>query len=145
MLAKLLARFRPLRTEDPVFGPLRFQRVGTWEGHVQFAPTQSAVEILLDGGLSGPTEAQRHFFSELSARYPSLTPILREALTRRFAAIPERSLEASAEAFTLVCIGLPEDPYSSSPSELSFEGSASHLHFTVALSGWSPGHVELSS
>ena len=138
----LFARFRPLRIIDPVFGSLRFQRVGFWEGHVRFAPTQSEVEVLLDGGPSGPTEAQRHFFAELSSRFHVTLPTLVEVMRERLASHQGPPRQAQTESFTLVCIGLPADPSASSSCELSFEDT-SGFHYTVPISGWAPGTVEL--
>jgi hypothetical protein len=141
MLSRLFARFRPLRLVDPVFGSLRFQRVGFWEGRVTFTPTQSEVEVLLDGGPLGPSEAQRHFFTELSSRFHATLPALVKAMRERLASY-QGPRKAQTESFTLVCIGLPADPSESSSCELSFE-DASGFHYTVPISGWAPGTVEL--
>lgn len=143
MLEKLFARFRPLRTVDPVFGSLRFQRVGFWEGRVTFAPTQSPVEVLLDGGPSGPTEAQRRFLAELNTRFVAVLPAIVEAMRGWLASYQAEQPQFQSESFTLVCISLPEDPFSAPSWELSFEGTESGFHYTVPISGWSPGSVEL--
>jgi len=47
----LLARFRGVRRNDPVFGPMRYMgdRLRYWECKVTFAPTSSVVETFVDG------------------------------------------------------------------------------------------------
>jgi hypothetical protein len=141
MLASLFARIRPLRIVDAVFGSLRFQRVGFWEGRVTFAPTQSEVEVLLDGNRSGPTEAQRLFFTELSARFRGILPTLVKTMREELASYQGPPRQGQAESFSLVCIGLPADVSASSSCELSFEDAAG-FHYTVPVRGWAPGAVE---
>jgi hypothetical protein len=97
--------------------------------------------MLLDGGPLGPTEAQRHFFSELSSQFQAMLPALVKAMREELASYQGPPRQGQAESFTLVCIGLPENPSASSSCELSFEDAAG-FHYTVPISGWVPGAVE---
>jgi hypothetical protein len=53
---------------DPVFGPLRFQAAGFWEGNVLFSPTQSTIEVIVNAGRDGPSDSQRAFLKDLEVR-----------------------------------------------------------------------------
>lgn len=80
---KIAEAFKPLTLNDPVFGSLRFQKVGIWEGKVQFKPLSVEVEVLVDADSTGPTEEQRRWFKEVELRYPSLLPEIVEGAMPR--------------------------------------------------------------
>ena len=71
---KLLAAFGPPTLSDPVFGTIRFQKVGFWEGKIRFAPLSSEIEVLIDSGATGPTEEQRQWFRTVEEKYLSSLP-----------------------------------------------------------------------
>lgn len=71
---KIAESFKPIMLNDPVFGTLRFQKVGFWEGKVQFKPLSSEIEVLVDGDATGPTEEQRRWFKEIEEKYTSFLP-----------------------------------------------------------------------
>lgn len=71
---KIAEAFKPLTLNDPVFGTLRFQKVGFLEGKVRFKPLSADVEVLVDGDSTGPTEEQRRWFKEVEDKFPALLP-----------------------------------------------------------------------
>jgi hypothetical protein len=79
VLQRLRRLVAPIRVAGPVFGPLRFQNAGFWEGWVAFAPTGQRVEVLIDGGRDGPTERQREFFRARTALPGAARPARRTA------------------------------------------------------------------
>jgi hypothetical protein len=80
---KIAETFKPLTINDPVFGTLRFQKVGFWEGKVHFKPLSVEVEVLVDADSTGPTEEQRRWFKEVELKYPSLLPEIVEGAMPR--------------------------------------------------------------
>ena len=80
---KIANAFMPLTLDDPVFGKMRFQKVGFWEGKVQFKPLSSEVEVLIDADPDGPTEEQRRWFKEIEGRYSSFLPQIIDAAMPR--------------------------------------------------------------
>ena len=71
---KIADAFKPLTLVDPVFGTLRYQKVGFWEGKVRFQPLSEEIEVLVDGDATGPTGEQGRWFKEIEGRYASFLP-----------------------------------------------------------------------
>ena len=137
MLNELLDLIRPVFISDPVFGRLRFQRVGFWEGSIVFPPGGATVEVLLDGGVGGPIEEQRSFLRVLTEKYPSLWPKVEVAL--------ERSLvdwqPDGKQEYRLVAIDIPLTALSGQECHLGYEAAPSGLHLDVEIQGWTVGDV----
>ena len=83
ILKKIFTALGPLKLSDPVFGYIRFQKVGFWEGKVQFKPLSSEIEVLIDGGATGPTEEQRRWFRIVEEKYLAALPQIIEAAMPR--------------------------------------------------------------
>ena len=137
MLKELLDLIRPVFISDPVFGRLRFQRVGFWEGNVVFPPAGATVEVLLDGGVGGPIEEQRTFFRMLAEKYSSLWPEVEVAM--------EKSLvdwrPDGKQEYRLVAIDIRPSALSGQECHLGYEASPSGLHPDVEIQGWRVGDV----
>ena len=83
ILKKIFTALGPLKLSDPVFGYIRFQKVGFWEGKVQVKPLSSEIEVLIDGGATGPTEEQRRWFRIVEEKYLAALPHIIEAAMPR--------------------------------------------------------------
>lgn len=102
-----------------------------WEGSVDFAPTDSNVDVLVDAGEAGPTESQRQFLARLAERHPAI-----DAEVQRMAA--GRGDEDGE--WLLVVIHAPEDALDAGRCELTYEQGIDHL--TVDVVGWTPRILE---
>ena len=131
--------FRPIRMQDPDFGPLRYLRdARMWEGRLDFAPLGHEVGVVVFGDAGGPTDRQRAFFGELVARYDGLWPAIRGMLE---AAARDHGLEA-ATRFRFDCFSIPEQPGDTADWDLSYETEPpSRFYFNVMFKGWTPEMV----
>lgn len=87
---------RPKQPEilHPHFGRIVYQGDNTWElGKRLFGPIAHDVEVMIDAGPEGPTDAHERYWHELVARWPELKascePLLRTAL-KDWVETPER-------------------------------------------------------
>lgn len=131
--------------DDPVFGRLRFQRAADfWEGFVDFAPTGSRIEVLIDAGADGPDEDQRQTLDELCARYQDVAGPARQTIVRELALRHERNVSDPAEfRLKLVCLNFPKSPDAGGTCDLSFDDETSGWHYTVRLRNWQPCEVAI--
>jgi hypothetical protein len=132
--------------DDPLFGRIRFQSSGFWEGHAHFRPAGKAVEVLIDGGEEGPTEKQREFFRDLEARYPQLAERLGDVLLRELASWTEKEYSRAEvwNLFTLAAISIPDPRAVPLEWELTYETSADGHSFDVAMRGFEPEGVTVN-
>ncbi len=128
--------FRPIRKQDPRFGPLRYLRdARMWEGNRHFAPVGHEVGVVIFGEASGPTDRQCAFFDELAARYGGLWPAIRERLD---AAARDYGLEGATQ-FRFDGLSIPEQPGDTADWDLSYETEPpSRFYFNVLFKGWTP-------
>jgi hypothetical protein len=106
---------------DEVFGPLRREGKGDWEGEVAFQhpPTKAeSLQLLIDAGEGRPTEAQRVLYREIIARYAQMWPQIAAALAEHHPTLKTvQSLEQHIEE---PCLCL--DPITpGQPPEWSFQ------------------------
>ena len=80
---KIFTALGPPTLSDSVFGTIRYQKVGFWEGKVQFKPLSSEIEVLIDGDATGPTEEQRRWFRIVEEKYLAALPQIIEAAMPR--------------------------------------------------------------
>jgi hypothetical protein len=125
---------------DPVFGPLRFQAAGFWEGNVLFSPTQSTIEVIVNAGRDGPSESQRSFMKDLEVRYPSIWTTVVSAL-REAAERIQGKVQYTVDAFHLAGIEVPEAGAPSRGWSLSYTCDADGWHYEVLMKDWSPREV----
>jgi hypothetical protein len=135
---------------DPLFGEVRYDGKGSWAGSGAFPPIADTVSVLIAADETGPTEAHREDFRELTRRYAALSPDIGAALFALYAAHPKESAVAGAAG---------RFPRASSPEEMAdlvildwilVEGGARFLlgygfiegsgwddaMFTVRVEGW---------
>jgi len=67
--------------DDQTFGAIAMTSEKCWENRAFRFAGYEGMQLLVDGDEGGPTQAQRHFFEELSARYTELEPRIRQALS----------------------------------------------------------------
>jgi hypothetical protein len=67
--------------DDRTFGSISMTSENCWENRAFRFAGYEDVQLLVDGDEGGPTQAQRHFFDELSARYAELEPRIRQAMS----------------------------------------------------------------
>jgi hypothetical protein len=71
-------RFKPVRLEDPFFGPLLYMKMprdkSYWEGWRNFSPLDKKVEVFIDAAspAEATSEPQRHFFRGIERDYRSI-------------------------------------------------------------------------
>ena len=135
--------FRPIRKQDPRFGPLRYLRdARMWEGNQHFAPVDHEVEVIVFGEAGGPTAEQHDFFDALAERYEGLWPAIRGLLE---AAAQDCGL-ASTPQFRFVCLSIAEQPGDAADWDLSYETDPpSRFLFNVLFKGWTPVKVVVDS
>lgn len=141
----LRERLQPRTCTDPLFGVLRFQRVGFWEGRAPFAPVAREVEVLIDADEDGPSLEQRAFYRELERRYDTLTgplgDLLHEAYTNWKEDFPRPRIW---EEFRLVAIDVPGGDVATASWELSFDCRSDDHSFDVQMRGWTPEGVAIN-
>jgi hypothetical protein len=128
MFRALIDRVQGLqRSIDPVFGTLAARgRDAPWEGSVHCGPTGSSVDVLLDAGPSGPTSAQRRYFSDFSDRYDGLLQAI------------QKLLPVDGSGYQLVCIDFQSpDPFSGRV-ELTYERARDGDLQSITIRGWRP-------
>lgn len=81
----IFRRTKQLELVHPVYGRIVYQGNDTWEfGRMYFEPTKKEVDLLIDAGPEGPSDAHASYLTELSTRWPSLRsawePLLKQAL-----------------------------------------------------------------
>lgn len=81
MIRNPLRRKRRPNLDDRTFGAISMTTEGYWESPAFRFAGYEDVQLLVDGDESGPTEAQRHFFHEVSARFDELESRIRQALS----------------------------------------------------------------
>ncbi len=91
---------------DPLFGEVRYDGKGSWSGSAAFAPIADTVSVLIAADETGPTEAHREAFRELTRRYTAMSAEIAVAL---FALYSPHAKESPAGRF----------PRASSPEEMS--------------------------
>lgn len=126
-------------TQHPLFGRIVYQGDNTWElGKAAFPPVGHDVEVIIQAGAEGPSEAHVRFWRELIERWPALQkacePILRQALAG-WIDTPERGdiwARVDVESLTVY----PETP----PDhwELMFWCEEAGHWPTFVMRGWTP-------
>ena len=138
MLEWLKDLVRPIRLEDPGFGPVRhFRDAKFWEGKTPFPPLGREVEVLIHGPEAGPSDAQRVFYKEVQDRYAALWPELERMLKAEAMEIEE----SHRARFCLLSVNVPAAPGQAVEWELSYETEPPSWHYTVTLQGWKPRAV----
>jgi hypothetical protein len=133
----LLDRFRTLQIEDPVLGPLRYQRAGFWEGKRRFAPVDRLIEFTVDAGEEGPHATHRRFYQELESRYPALVPRFEEALRREWMNWNGEPLTGSVwDEFFLEGFDVPGGNPESAEWALVFPSRNDGHYFCLLMRGW---------
>jgi hypothetical protein len=143
MLEWLRTALKGRRLVDSVFGEIRFQKVGFWEGWVDFQPTGEKVEVLIDASSDGPREEQQEFIVRLALRYADLLPSINLVLQDGFTRSRPSSAAGPTDSFRLVCIDVPDNPGEAADWSLSYEGRPSGYHYDVQMTGWMPSGVEV--
>lgn len=139
--------FQPLRIDDPLFGPLRYQRRAEfWEGWTRFGPVDRLVEVVIESGEDGPTEVHRQFWRQLETDYTSLLPLLAAVLHEALGEWGETiELEEVWNIFTLTGITIPNPAKQPMHWELSFDCAADANHsFDVQMDHWTPHGVAIN-
>jgi hypothetical protein len=104
---KVLKRFQPLSTEDPVFGRLTYMHIkqdpskSYWEAEYVFPPTGTVVSAGLQGNEDGPVPEARDFYLRMQERFegimetvmPILDQVFQEWLGRPLSADPWADIE----------------------------------------------------
>lgn len=135
---------RPLVKDDPVFGRIRYQRAGFWEGDVYFAPEDRRYGITIDGGPDRPTDAQRAFFHELETRYPALKAVFADDLLEQLQNWnPEIRAEDVWAHFTLESFGLPDLAAGERAWEMIYELHDDGHLFGLLLEDWTVTGVRI--
>jgi hypothetical protein len=139
LLDAVLRPFQPLRIDDPVLGPLRFQKVGFWEGRRTFAPAGGDVEFTVDADKAGPSDGQREFFIEFVRRYPELwakvEPMLRSELSKW-------SDDCKA-VFAIESFGVPGLGSEPPSWEVVYTTESAERYFCVLFDGWQPTGIRV--
>lgn len=135
MFRNLIDRVRGVRrVSDPVFGELQYYARGrVWEGSVRFAPTGRRIDVSLEAGPGGPTEAQRTMHVEFINRYGKMESSLLDAIRVHDSHAPD--------GLTLVAVELPARDADDGHLELTFESPTRGPIYCVELSRWSPSSV----
>jgi len=118
--------------DDRTFGAISMTSEKCWENRAfRFAGTEP-VQLLVDGDEGGPTQAQRHFFDELSTRYAELEPRIRQALSAY------REDHPPQERFRLTVIYIPSFRDQQSRTWRLWYDLEGEEHFTygVEMSDW---------
>lgn len=119
--------------DDPVYGRMRLERKAwLWEGSVDFAPAGSNVDVLVEAGEAGPSDAQRQFLARLAERYPEL-----DAEVQRMAA---GRGEEDGE-WLLVVIDVRHDALERGRCELTYEQGIDLL--SIDVDGWRPRILDI--
>lgn len=79
ILQQIVKYFHPIYMQDPLFGTIRFSKVGLWVGKVFLAPIGAEAEATVSADRTGPTETQRAIFRTIGERYGK---VLETALDR---------------------------------------------------------------
>jgi hypothetical protein len=128
--------------DDPVLGPLRFQRVGFWEGKRAFAPAGRDVEFTIDANAAGPRDDHREFFKEFGRRYPELwtqvEPMLRAELRNRSARV-----QPDAPKFDIESFGIPDPDVAPVSWEIVYTTASDTHYFCVLFEGWEPTGIRM--
>lgn len=107
IFGKVLKRFQPQTTEDPVFGRLTYMHIkqdptkSYWEAEYVFPPTGKVVSAGLQGGKDGPLPESREFYLGMQDRFadlmktvlPILDQVFQERLGRPLSADPWADIE----------------------------------------------------
>jgi len=142
LLNTLRQHLAPRKTNHPVFGQLRYQRVGFWEGAAHFEPIQCAVEVIVNAGTEGPSDEHQMFFRDLEKRYKDLEPILAKKLSET--AREKQTNVAPNEvshAFQLAAIEIPRHGAPESGWSLSYTCAVDGWHYQVSMKGWTAESV----
>src|SRR5262245_14004460 len=137
LIKKAAKVFAPIYKEDPLFGRLRFQKTGFWEGKKYFTPERREYEFTLDGGEDHPTESQRRFFGELETRYATLKPEIAKVLLEQLRNWQKRFTTKDVwNEFRLESFGIPDVEAGQQEWELVYEFKQDGHLFCVILNGW---------
>jgi len=143
----LLARFRGVRRNDPVFGPMRYMgdRLRYWECKVTSAPTSSVVETFVDGSAEDSMGVQHRFFEQFLKEWPTISEAIGRTLLEKW---QERKSNTRAESpwdiFKLSSLSIPSASIDDAKWEISFATSTDPNHlWTVQMAGRKPQRVSL--
>ncbi len=138
-LFDIFRRTKQPETLHPVFGRIVYQGDDTWElGKAAFPPVGHEIEVIIQAGVDGPSEAHARYWHELIERWPELKkacePILRRTLVDWIEA-PERGdiwSRVDVESLTIYA-GAPPDEW-----ELMVWCEEAGHWPTFAMKGWTP-------
>src|ERR1700758_3892167 len=70
----ILSRLKQTRRDDPIFGSMLYigDRLRYWEGKAAFPPTDSTIEVFVNGSADDSMEQQHKFFRRILQEWPTL-------------------------------------------------------------------------
>lgn len=135
----LFRRFRRIRREDPVFGSMLYMgdRLKYWEGKAKFGPTNSVIEIFVDGSAQDSLGEQRKFFEHVVQEWVGLSEVIGRILlesSRKHEPILQD--DSPWDHFKASSLSIPQGPFEDAEWEFSFAtpGKTNRL-WTVRMKG----------
>jgi hypothetical protein len=143
-LDSLKKALRPLRIDDPFFGSLRYQRAGFWEGKKRLEPLGAEIEVLIDAGDEGPSEAHREFYRQVEARYGEIEPRIEKTLFDELRRWDDGAPAAGIrDEFPLESMDVPRADASPLEWELVYPSKTTGHYFSVSMRDWEPVRVRV--
>jgi len=148
----LFGDIKQTRVEDEYFGSLLLMdyndpKKDYFQGTRLFTPINKEVGLAINGGLPGPTAAQKAFYQKVEERYRAFIPGMQELITdevRNWK--PEFIIQDFTQEFWPVYLHIPaiEKPEQELDWEISFETFHDQNHtFTIYMRGFSPDYIHI--
>lgn len=141
---------QPLPTlTDPFFGPMvYFPAARLWSGKTMFPSIDGdiEIEILIDGGETGPAESHRAFFQTVLARWPEVETSIGEILFPPIKKWAKRDYDENNPWAYFALRGIRLPSLETTPVEwaVSFWCPSVGHHFDVQMLDWKAGGLDIS-
>ena len=126
----MVSRFERIRRNDPVFGRMTFMKGGRgyWEGTAHFIPTNSKVEVMVDGASDDSFSEQHEIFDKISQTWPEIVPKIMDAIAFAF---PDHS-----RGFIISSLSIPKSRcLEDAEWDVMFETPSTGYFYTAVMKG----------
>jgi len=138
LFQSILKTLRPVRRNDSVFGSMLFigGKPGYWEGTATFAPTETRIEVFVDGSEDSDLTLQHEFFASVCDRWPELRNEIGIKLHESWIeSYPEDVSNDVWNHFRISYVTVREESLESAEWDLGFETDLDDQLFAVEMKG----------
>lgn len=123
---------------DEVFGAMLYMGdiAKYWEGRTRFDPTDTEIEVLVDGSANDSMDRQHANYAQIVALWP-------EVYSAIVAFLQSKQADGAENAFRVSSISVPIDPLANAEWVVMLESDSTEYCYTIGMKGAHPTTLSL--